>query len=417
MIKKKKKIELLSPINNYDSLYAAINSGADSVYFGVENLNMRSIKNNFNIKDISKISNICIKNNIKKYLTLNSIIYDNDILLVKKILNESKNNKIDGVIAMDNFVINYSNKLKLPIHISTQLNITNLESLKFYSKFSDILVLSRELNLNQIKYICNQINKLNIKGFSKKKIKIEIFCHGSLCMAISGKCYISLHSYNSSANRGACKQNCRRKYIVKDKKSNLKMLIDNEYIMSPKDLCTINFLDKIINAGISVLKIEGRGKSPEYISVCTKCYKEAILSIKNKTYNKEKILYWINELKKVYNRGFWNGYYLGQKLGEWVKKDNSLSTKKKIFIGIIKKYYNKKKIMILKIQSLKLKINDKIYIIGNKIGVIKYKIISLRNNNKKNVKYIKKNNICSSYIPFKVYKNNKIYKIISNNNK
>lgn len=314
---------------------------------------------------------------------------------------------------MDNFVINYANKLKIPIHISTQLNITNIESLKFYSKFTDVFVLSRELNLNQIKNICKKIKINKIKGFSNKLIKIEIFCHGSLCMAISGKCYISLHSYNSSANRGVCKQNCRRKYIVKDKKTNFKMLIDNEYIMSPKDLCTINFLDKIINTGINILKIEGRGKSPEYISVCTKCYKEAILSIYNNTYNEDKILFWINELKKVYNRGFWKGYYLGKKIGEWVKKDNSLSTNKKIFIGTIIKYYNKKKIMIINIQSFNLKINDKILIIGNKIGVKKYKIISLKDKNKKNIKNIEKNNICTSYIPFKVYKKNKIYKIIS----
>ncbi|WGH26532.1 MAG: U32 family peptidase [Candidatus Shikimatogenerans bostrichidophilus] len=410
----KKKIELLSPIGSIESLYAAINSGANSIYYGIEQLNMRSINSSFRIKDIKYINNICIKNNIKKYLTLNSIIYDHDINLTKKILNSSKDNNIDGVIAMDNFVIKYCNKIKIPVHISTQLNITNIESLKFYSKYADVFVLSRELNLNQIKYICKIIKNENILGFSKKRIKIEIFCHGSLCMATSGKCYISLHSYNSSANRGSCKQNCRRKYLVKDKKSKFKMLIDNEYIMSPKDLCTINFLDKIIKTGIDILKIEGRGKSPEYVSVCTKNYKKALFYIKKKKYSntiKKKL---INNLKKVYNRGFWDGYYLGQKIGEWTDKDGNKSIFKKIFIGIILKYLTIKKIAILDIKNYNLKINDKILIIGNKIGVKKFKIKSLRDKNKKKKKKIKQNNICTFYIPFKIYPKNKIYKLIKN---
>lgn len=406
------KIELLSPIGNYESLYAAIESGADSIYFGVEQLNMRALNSNFTIKDIELISKICKINNIKKYLTLNTIIYDHDIILVKNILKICKKFNIDGIIAMDNFVINYSNKLNLPIHISTQLNITNIETLKFYSKYSDVVVLSRELNLNQIKYICNLINKNNIKGYSKNKIKIEIFCHGSLCMAISGKCYLSLHTYNSSANRGACKQNCRRKYLVKDYISNNDYKIDNEYIMSSKDLCTINFLDKIINTGVSILKIEGRGKSPEYVSISTKCYKEAINSIYNNTYNNDKIKYWINKLKNIYNRGFWSGYYLGQKIGEWTNKSGSLSLTKKIYIGYIKKFLNKKKIMVLLIEAYDLKINDYIYIIGNKVGVKKIKIKLLINNNKKKVNIINKGEICSIKINFKVYKNNKIYKIV-----
>ncbi|WOX79318.1 peptidase U32 family protein [Candidatus Shikimatogenerans bostrichidophilus] len=407
-----KKIELLSPVGNYDSLYAAIESGADSIYYGIEQLNMRASKINFTIKDIKKINEICKKKNIKKYLTLNTIIYDHDINFVKKILYEAKEYNIDAIIAMDSFVIKYSNKLNLPIHISTQLNITNYESLKFYSKYSDVFVLSRELNLNQIKYITNKINLYNLKGFSKKKIKIEIFCHGSLCMAISGKCYLSLHTYNSSANRGVCKQNCRRKYIVKDKESNIELEVDNEYIMSSKDLCTINFLDKIIDSGVSILKIEGRNKSPEYVSKCTKCYKEAIESIYNNTYKKEKILIWINELKKVYNRGFWSGYYLGEKIGQWNNCYGSKAIKKKIFIGIVKKYYNKKKIMEIEIKSNDIKKKDKILIIGNNLGVKEIEIKLLKNENKEIINKIKKGNICTTYVPFKVFKNNKIYKII-----
>lgn len=409
-----KKIELLSPVGNLESLYAAIESGTDSIYFGVEQLNMRSLSTNFKLKDIEKISNICKKKKIKKYLTLNTIIYDHDINLVKKILNISKENNIDGIIAMDNFVIKYSNKIKLPIHISTQLNITNIESLKFYSKYSDVVVLSRELNLNQIKSICDQIKKKKIIGFSKKKIKIEIFCHGSLCMAISGKCYLSLHTYNSSANRGACKQNCRRKYLVKDENSNFDFKIDNQYIMSSKDLCTINFLDKIINTGINILKIEGRGKSPEYVSITTRCYKEAIESIKNNTYNKNKIYKWIYRLQSIYNRGFWGGYYLGKKLGEWTKKEGSSSIYRKIFIGIIKNYYKKINVMEIKVLSYKINLYDKILIIGNNIGVKKTVIKSLKNYKKKNIKEAKKGDICTIYIDFKVYKKNKIYKLIEN---
>ncbi|WGH25263.1 MAG: U32 family peptidase [Candidatus Shikimatogenerans bostrichidophilus] len=409
-----KKIELLSPINNYESLYAAIESGANSIYFGVEQLNMRAVNSNLKIKDIRKISNICKKKKIKKYLTLNTIIYDHDILLVKRILKTCKKYDIDGIIAMDNFVINYSNKLNLPIHISTQLNITNIESLKFYSKYSDVIVLSRELNLNQIKNICSLIKKNNIKGFSKKKIKIEIFCHGSLCMAVSGKCYLSLHTYNSSANRGACKQNCRREYLVKDYKSNLSYKISNEYIMSSKDLCTINFLDKIIDTGINILKIEGRGKSPEYVSVITKCYKEAIESIVNKSYTQEKINDWIYKLSCVYNRGFWSGYYLGQRIGEWTQNSGSLSLKKKIYIGKVIKFYNKIKVMIMLIQSYNLEIFDNIYIIGNKIGVKETKVKKIINKKKKEVSEVKKGEICSIKVEFKVYTNNKIYKIINN---
>ncbi|WGH24902.1 MAG: U32 family peptidase [Candidatus Shikimatogenerans bostrichidophilus] len=408
-----KKIELLSPAGNYDSLYAAINSGADSIYFGVEQLNMRALSSNFLIKDIKKISNICNRFNIKKYITLNTIIYDNDILLVKKILNYSKLYNIDGVIAMDNFVIRYANKLKIPVHISTQLNITNLETLKFYSKYSDIIVLSRELNLNQIKFICDSIKKNKIKGRFNKLIKIEMFAHGSLCMAISGKCYLSLHSDNSSANRGACKQNCRREYTVKDYNNN-SYKIENKYIMSSKDLSTINFLDKIINTGISILKIEGRGKSPEYVSVVTKCYKEAIESIYNNNYTYNKIKKWEKEIKKVYNRGFWSGYYLGKNIGEWTNKSGSSSLYKKIYIGIVKNYLDKKSIMIVLINSYDIKINDYIYIIGNKIGVKIMKIKELYNEKKNKVNIIKNGNICTIKTNFRVYKYNKIYKVIKN---
>ncbi|WGH24719.1 MAG: U32 family peptidase [Candidatus Shikimatogenerans bostrichidophilus] len=406
-----KKIELLSPVGSYESLYAAINAGADSIYFGVEQLNMRALSSNFMTEDIKKISRICTKYNVKKYITLNTIIYDNDILLVKKILKISKIYNIDAVIAMDNFVIEYANKLKIPVHISTQLNITNLQALKFYSRYSDAIVLSRELNLNQIKFICDSIKKENIKGYSKKRIKIEIFAHGSLCMAISGKCYLSLHSDNSSANRGACKQNCRREYIVKDSNKN-SYKINNQYIMSSKDLLTINFLDKIINTGINIIKIEGRGKSPEYVKVVTKCYKEAIESVYNNKYTKDKINKWINRINNVYNRGFWSGYYLGQRIGEWSKKPGSISMYKKLYIGTVINYLSKKSVMIILINSYDIKVNDYIYIIGNRIGVkiMKIKIIYDSKRVRRNI--IKSGSICTIRTKFKVYKNNKIYKII-----
>ncbi|XBT18378.1 MAG: peptidase U32 family protein [Candidatus Shikimatogenerans sp. Tduv] len=411
-----KKIKILAPINNFISLKCAIKAKTDFIYFGINHLNMRARNNiNFKLKDLKKISKICKKNNIKSYLTLNTIIYNHDIKLVKKIINYSKN-KINGIIASDNFVIQYAYKKKINVILSTQNNVTNIETIKFYSKYIDTVVLSRELNLKQIKEIIKMIKKYKIVNRKNKKIKIEIFCHGSLCMAVSGKCYISLYNNNSSANRGICKQNCRYEYLVKDKFNN-EMSIKNKYIMSSKDLCTIPFLDKIVKTGISILKIEGRSKSPEYIYTTIKVYKKALNLIKNKKYNKKNKQKLLNKLKKVYNRGFWSGYYLGKKIGEWSKKPGNNSKYKKIYIGNIIKYYKKINVIKCIIKTFYLKINEKIIIYNKYIGILKKKIKKIKKNNI-NIKKVKKNDIFTIKInkKYKIKKNDKIYKIVYEKN-
>lgn len=410
-----KFIELLSPAGNFESLQAALDNGCDSIYFGVEQLNMRARSNiNFQIDDLSKIFKICQKYKVKSYITINTIIYDHDLTIIKKLINTAKKSKINAIIAMDQAVISYAKKIGISTHLSTQVNITNIESIEFYSMFADTIVLSRELSLNQIKNITKQIKKKNIIGPSGNLIKIEVFCHGALCMAISGKCYLSLHSQNSSANRGACKQNCRKKYLVTDQESGFEIEINNEYMMSPKDLCTINFLDDIINSGINILKIEGRGRSPEYVATVTKCYREAINSIKSGTYSKEKINFWINELKKVYNRGFWNGYYFGQKLGEWSKHSHNNAYQKKIYIGRGIHYYTKKQIAEFKIESFNLLIGDKILIQGPSIGSKEHVIKSLVRNNEF-IQVAKKGDIITFPLNFIIHSSDKLYKIIKNN--
>src|SRR3989344_8296374 len=329
-----KNIELMSTVGNYESLIAAINSGADSIYFGVEQLNMRAKSaNNFTIKDIDKITKICKENKIECFLTLNTIMYNHDLNLMKKICNKAKKSNVNAIIASDVSAMMYANSIGLNVHCSTQTNVSNIESVKFYSKFVDVIVLARELTLMQTKDICNKIKKQNIKGPSGNPIRIEIFAHGALCVAISGKCYMSLAVYNASANRGACLQNCRRSYRVIDEETGDELVVNNKYVMSPKDLCTIGFIDKILDSGVSILKIEGRGRPPEYVYTVVKCYKEAIDSYYNKTYNQEKIDKWTKELESVFNRGFWHGgYYLGKKLGEWSGSYGSKAKKEKSFI-------------------------------------------------------------------------------------
>lgn len=406
------RIELMAPAGNFESLQAAIDYGADSIYFGVDQLNMRACSSiNFTIQDLDEIAYRCNINKIHSYLALNTIIYDHDLSIVKTLINKSKKAGISAVIAMDQAVIHYAKEIGIKLHISTQLNITNIETVKFYSLFADTMVLSRELSLNQIKKIIEQIKKEKIKGPSGDLIKIEIFGHGALCMAISGKCYLSLHSYNSSANRGACKQNCRRKYTVIDKDTGFDLEIDNEHIMSAKDLCTISFLDKIIHSGINILKIEGRARSPEYVAVTTSCYREAIDSINNNTFNEKKIIYLSDKLKSVYNRGFWSGYYLGQNLGEWASVNGSISTQKKIYIGKGRHYYPKVNIGEFLIETYQIKIGDKILVIGPKTGVKELIILSIMVNDKlTNTAY--KGQICTIPVKFNIFSSDKIYKII-----
>jgi U32 family peptidase len=363
-------IELLAPAGSFESLTAAIQGGADAVYFGVGKLNMRSRSSvNFTLNDLSEIASVCRKNNIKTYLTLNTIIYDNEIPEVSTILEAVKKNNMDGIIASDFSVIERAFKAGIPVHISTQCNITNFEAVKFYSKFADVMVTARELHLTQVAAIIEQIEKEQIKGPSGELIRIEIFAHGALCMAVSGKCYLSLHDNNHSANRGACYQLCRRSYIVKDKESETELEIDNEYIMSPKDLCTIGFLDKILKSGVKILKIEGRGRSADYVKTVTTCYKEAINSYFDGSYSKEKIDLWLGKLKTVYNRGFWDGYYLGQPLGEWNNGYGSQAVKEKIYVGKIVNFYSKIKVADVKVETRDLSVGDEINIIGSTTGV------------------------------------------------
>ena len=370
-------IEIMAPAGSFDSLIAAIQGGANSIYFGIEQLNMRArAANNFVFDDLEKIVELCKPKNVRSYLTLNTIIYDHDLSLMKRIINKAKDTGISAVIASDQSVINYAHSVELEVHISTQTNITNLETIKFFSHFSDVMVLARELSLKQVKDITDGIIKEDVRGPSGNLVEIEIFAHGALCMAVSGKCYLSLHTNNSSANRGACVQNCRRTYDVQDEDGN-KLQIENEYIMSPKDLCTIGFIDDIINSGVKVLKIEGRGRAPEYVKTVTRCYREAADACLNETYSPEKIAAWDKQLASVYNRGFWDGYYLGQELGEWSDVHGSKSTTRKKYLGKGVHYYPKAGIAEFKLETHSLKIGDKILITGPTTGVIETEIKEL----------------------------------------
>jgi putative protease len=365
------KVELMAPAGNFESLMAGINAGADSVYFGVDQLNMRARATmNFTLGDLDEIAEICNSRNVKSYLTLNTIIYDHDLSIIKTVTDKALEAGITAIIASDQAVINYCKNAGMEVHISTQVNVTNFETVKFYSLFADVMVLSRELSLNQVKKITTEIERQQIKGPKGELIEIEIFGHGALCMAVSGKCYLSLHTQNSSANRGACIQNCRRPYIVTDKESGFELEIDNEYIMSPKDLCTINFLDQVVDAGIKVLKIEGRGRAPEYVQTVIECYREALDAIADKTYNQEKINDWMKRLETVYNRGFWSGYYLGQELGEWSNTPGSKATQKKVYIAKGQHYYAKTNIAEFKVEAQSIKVGDPILITGPTTGVI-----------------------------------------------
>jgi len=403
----------MSPVGSYESLMAAIQSGADSVYFGVGKFNMRSRSSqNFTIKDLKDISEICKKNNVKTYITLNTVVYDEEVEDIKTIIDNAVENDINAIIASDRAVINYAISKKINIHASTQCNISNFEAVKYFAQFSDVIVLARELNLNQIKSICSKINNENICGPSGKLLRIEAFAHGALCMAISGKCYLSLDNLNYSANRGACLQLCRRIYSVKDMEDGNELNIDGSYIMSPKDLCTIEFLDKIINAGVSVLKIEGRGRSPEYVKTVTLCYKEASSAIINNTYTEDHISKWKEKLNNVYNRGFWEGYYMGRKTGEWTKKYGSQASSKKVYIGKIINYFSKLKVAEIKIETGNLNIDDNIIIIGPTTGVVEAIVYEIRVDLLPAQK-AEKGCLCSVPVGKIVRRADKLYKIVS----
>ena len=408
------KIELMAPAGNFESLQAALDNGADSVYFGVEQLNMRARASiNFTLDDLQEISNRCKAKNVRTYLTLNTIIYDHDLSIVKTLINKAKEANITAVIAMDQAVIASAREVGMEVHISTQINVTNIETVKFYAMFADTMVLSRELSLRQVKKITEQIEKEQIKGPSGRLVEIEIFGHGALCMAVSGKCYMSLHSQNSSANRGACKQNCRKKYTVIDQETGFEMELDNEYIMSPKDLCTIDFLDEVVDAGIKVLKIEGRGRAPEYVAKVIKCYREAIDSLEKGTYSKEEVVTWMQTLETVYNRGFWSGYYLGQKLGEWSKGSGSHATQKKVYIGKGMHYFPKAHVGEFKIEAYNINVGDTVLITGPTTGAKEFVIEEFLVNDKKLTEGLK-GDLVTIKLPFRIRQSDKLYKIVEN---
>jgi U32 family peptidase len=406
----RKDIELMAPAGSYDSLMAAIQGGADSVYFGVEQLNMRAASsNNFSIKDLKNIVSTCKENGLKSYLTLNVIVYDNEIEQMREIIAAAVESGISAVIASDQSVINHAFSAGLEVHLSTQLNITNIEAIKFYSQWADVAVLARELNLDQIRYITDTIREKNITGPGGEMMKIEMFAHGALCMAISGKCYLSLHENNRSANRGACYQTCRKSYVVTEKETGYELEVDNDYIMSPKDLCTIGFLDKIIESGAKVLKIEGRARSAEYVKVVTSCYDEAIKSIASGDYNSEKIERWNAKLSTVFNRGFWDGYYLGQKTGEWTSSYGSSATKRKVYIGKVTNYFAKVNVAEIKLESGDLEKGDTIFIMGPTTGAIEYNVEEIRVDLMVTEKAIK-GEFCSIQIDDFLRRSDKVYK-------
>lgn len=411
-MKKRNDIIVLAPVGSFESLRAAAQGGADAVYFGVEQLNMRARSaNNFTVEDLKEIASICQEAEMKSYLTVNTILYNHDLSLMKNIVQTAKDNGINAVIAMDHAVINFANNIGMPVHISTQTNITNIESVKFYAQFADVMVLSRELTLMQVAQICQAVEKEQIKGPSGNLVKIEVFVHGALCMAVSGKCYMSLHTHNSSANRGACKQNCRRTYTVEDEEGN-QLKIDNEYIMSPKDLCTIGFLDKIVESGVQVLKIEGRSKGPDYVKEVTECYREAVESILDGSYTSSKVEEWMGRLENVYNREFWGGYFLGKKMGEWTDAQGSKAKKRKHYVGVGVKYFGKIGIGEFKLKSGKLAVGDEIYITGPTTGIVQTTVQNLRLNDEE-VKEVKAGDNFSMPISEKIRNSDKLFKIES----
>lgn len=366
-----KDFEIMAPVGSRESLAAAIQAGADSIYFGIEKLNMRAHSaSTFSIDDLREIAATCNEHGIKTYLTVNTIIYNEDIALMHEIVDAAKEAGISAVIASDVAVMTYCNKIGQEVHLSTQLNISNVEALKFYAQFADVVVLARELDMDQVAEVHRLAEEQNICGPSGEPIRIEMFCHGALCMAISGKCYLSLDNANRSANRGECIQLCRRSYTVTDNETGTQLEIDNKYVMSPKDLKTVRFIDKMMKSGVRVFKIEGRARGPEYVYTVVKCYKEAIQSVIDGTFTEEKKDEWDERLATVFNRGFWDGYYLGQKLGEWNKNYGSCATEKKVYVGKGIKYFSKLGVAEFAIEAADFKKGDKLLITGPTTGVI-----------------------------------------------
>lgn len=405
----RKDIEIMSPVGSYESLMAAIKSGADSVYFGIEMLNMRARSaNNFTIQDLAQIVQICNEHGVKSYLTVNIVIYDSEMETMQKVIQAAKDYNVTAIIASDIAAIQYARQLGVEVHISTQLNVSNVEALKFFAEYADVVVLARELNLRQVSYIHKQIHEQNITGPSGELVKLEMFVHGALCMAVSGKCYLSLHEQNSSANKGACMLTCRKAYVVTEKESGNQLEIDNEYIMSPKDLNAIGFIDELIDAGVRVLKIEGRARGPEYVKIVTEAYNEAVEAILQGNYDQAKAESLKERLSQVFNRGFWDGYYLGQKLGEWTNNYGSSSTKIKHMLGKCTNYFSQIEVGEFLMQSSELSVGDEVLIIGKTTGVLEFKIEELRVD-LESVQTVRKGEVFSMKVPELVRRGDTLY--------
>lgn len=389
-------VEIMAPAGSWEALQAAIQGGADSVYFGVEKLNMRArSSHNFTTSDLNEIAALCRKHGLKSYLTLNIVVYDEEIKEMKEVISAAVAAGITAVIATDQSAILAAREAGMEVHLSTQLNISNAESLKFYSQWADVAVLSRELNLQQVNKIHESIIIDDIRGPGGELMKLEMFVHGALCMAISGKCYLSLHEYNASANRGDCYQTCRRGYTVRDRETGYELDIDNQYIMSPKDLCTIAFLDQIIGAGVRVMKIEGRARPPEYVRTVTRCYSEAAAAVADGSFGQEKAGKWMGQLETVFNRGFWDGYYLARRLGEWSTTYGSAATKRKIYLGKVTNYFTKAGVAEIRLETGDLSAGDELVITGPTTGILEFTVGELRDASEKETTKVQKGELCS----------------------
>jgi len=405
----RKDYEIMAPVGSWESLAAALDAGTDAVYFGIEGLNMRSRSSaNFTTDDMWRIVEECNARGVRTYLTVNTIVYDSDMQLMYDIVDAAKAAGVSAVIASDMAVILYARQIGQEVHISTQVNVTNVEAVRFYSRFADVMVLARELNLDQVKEIYQTIIREGITGPGGNPIRLEMFCHGALCMAVSGKCYMSLHELNSSANRGACNQICRRAYTVRDQETGEELVVDNKFIMSPKDLKTIHFLDRMVDAGVRVFKIEGRARGPEYVHETVQCYSEALEAVCDGTFSEEKVKVWDDRLKKIFNRGFWNGYYLGQRLGEWSAKYGSSATRTKVYAAKAIRHFSKIGVGEFQMEAGELKVGDEVVVTGPTTGALIFNVGELRLDLKP-VNSVSKGDRFSLPVPAKIRPSDRLY--------
>lgn len=409
------QVEVMAPAGSRESLAAALQAGADSIYFGIEALNMRAHSaSRFTIDDLRDIATICAERGVKSYLTVNTIIYDDDLELMRQICDAAHEAGISAVIAADVAVMDYCNRIGQEVHLSTQLNISNTEALRFYARFADVVVLARELNMFQVHHIRQFIDREQIKGPSGEPLRIEMFCHGALCMAVSGKCYLSLDNLGRSANRGECMQVCRRAYTVRDRDTGVELDIDNKYIMSPKDLKTIGFIDKMVGAGVRVFKIEGRARSAEYVYNVVRCYKEALQAVADGKFTPERVAEWDEKLSTVFNRGFWDGYYQGQKLGEWSEKYGSSATEKKVYVAKGVKYFSRLGVGEFYVEAGEINVGDRLLLVGPTTGVHYLTATEIHFADKGAIQTAKKGQVVSIPVPDKIRPSDKLYKLVKN---